>query len=356
MEVPDTATADVPAASSPAPRGQDVLNSMTAEQRSQWELTGNLPTDAASSPALTTESDSSSATPAAQAAATAATETPASEPGKPVETRNAESRIRELANADRRQREEIARLQGQLEALTRGKPDVRPESSPAPTQREYQRYLAMPDAPKEADFDTYAEFSAAQSLFITDQRWQEHQARADARTAHARQIDGVKQLGQTAEQRIQAALTADPDFRSKVHDDLLAVEPASIRALAGKPIGPQHALAEEILRSEHTAQLLEHFSTDDGRKDWARLCALPAPDFLRAFGRLDARFDRGPVTETHAETPAPKTLSTAPKPVTTIGTKPQESLDPVEASLQRKDFTGYAAAQNARDVAALTGR
>ena len=142
---------------------------MTSEQRSQWEMTGDLPDP--------TPADSSSAKPAAQAASTdARTEAPVSETGKPAEKNghrgNAETRVQELLAADRRNREENARLQERLAALERGasKPDERPGSSPdkAPTQAEWKRIMAQPDAPKEADFDSFAEFTAAASYYVTN--------------------------------------------------------------------------------------------------------------------------------------------------------------------------------------------
>lgn len=209
----------------------------------------------------------------------------------------------------------------------------------------------MPDAPKEADFESFAEFSAATSLFITDQRWTEHQTRARQDADYQRHVQGVEQISQTATERIEKATKDDPEFKSKVNPDLLKVDIASVRRLNGEKVGPQHVLAEQIARSEHVDKLLLHFSGAEGMTEWSRLCGLPPAELFRAFGRLEARFESGAPT-TAAAAPAPKTLSSATAPGTTVGGRPSEPIDAVDAALKRKDEGGYIAAANARDLAA----
>lgn len=370
MSTPATVS-DASAGSSPAPSStaapsaQSVLDGMSADQRSKWELTGELtePTPPAdSSPAPKTDAGSSPDKPVDQAAATAASDAPASEPGKPEpkgHKGNAETRLQELLSERARDREAIARLQGQLEALTRepAKPDATSGSSPdkPPTQAEYKRYLAMPDAPNEADFENFAEFTAAMGVFIADKRWQEHQQRAAEHAAVDRVAQSVEQLGQSARERIQAATKADPEFGSKVNPQLLEIEPASVVRLKEGRVRPENVLAEAILASDHTDKLLLHFSTEDGVKEWHRLCASPSMSaFDREFGRLEGRFATSANPAPAA--PTPKTLSTAPKPGTQLGQRPQEPLDPEEAALKRKDFSAYAAAANAKATAGLGAR
>ncbi len=356
---PDASTGSSPAPSSSAPiSGQAVLDGLSESQRAKWQLTGELPTTQADSSPASTSAASSVATPAAQAASTDASPSAASEPAtpgkQPGHKGNAETRVQELLASDRQHRENIARLQGQLDVLTRGKatPDVPPGSSPStpPTKAEYQRFMAMSDAPKEADFETFAEFTAATSLFITDQRWQEHQTRAKETADFARHVQGVEQIAQTATERIQKATAADPEFVRKVHPDLIKVDIASVRRLNGERVGPQHVLAEEIARSEHVDKLLLHFSSTDGEADWRRLCALPPSDLYREFGRLEARFTSSGTAA--VTTPAPKTLSSAAAPATTVGSRPSEPIDPIAAALKQKDEGAYIAAANARDLAA----
>lgn len=360
---------DVSPGSSPAPvttRGEAVLESMNSTERATWEKTGDLPAHVAisgsqtdvpadSSPA-STPAASSPASPGVQAASTDAQIAPASEPGTPQKPTghkgNAETRIQELLIADRKAREEIARLNGQIEALSRvSKPDAPTAgSSPdkTPTKAEYQRYLAMPDAPKEEDFENYREFSAAMGLFITDKRWQEHETRAQQHSQLQRHVAHVQQVGETAAARVQEAIKADPAFASKVDERLLAIEPASVRRIAGQKVGPQHVLVDHILQSDHTDKLLLHFSTEPGQHEWAALCALPPDGLLRAFGRLEARFE-GSVNPA----PAPKHVSSAPAPPAVLGGRAAEAVDPVDAAIRSKDPGAYIREANKRELAAM---
>lgn len=360
---PDVVSGSSPAPSAPA-TGQAILDGMSEAESRDWQLTDTIPdrftkTDKAAPSPATTKPVSSPDMPVDQAAATAATDPPASEPGTPRETGhkgNAETRIRDLARADRANREEIARLQGQLEALSRGTPntDARPGSSPATVPpSDVERYLAMPDAPQEENFASIAQFTAAMGLFVADKRFEERQAHAQQDAAMHGQVESVRAMGTAAAARIQEYEKTDPTFSASVDPDLIAIQPASVVRLAGQTVGPQHILAENILKSDHTAPLLQHFSTEEGKAEWGRLLMLSYADLQRAFGRIEGRFERGAATPTDA-TPAPKNRSTAPKPVTTLGSTPSEAIDPSLAALQRKDYVAFEAAENARDLAALT--
>lgn len=343
------------ASAAPTPlSGQAALDAMSPEQLATWERTGDLPS-------TTPSADSSPAKPAEQAAGTPAspTESAASEPAKPADAgkdKGAKARSAELDTEITELRDKLRIRAALREELGREQPrqDARqPESSAGtpPTKAEWQRYMEMPNAPREEDFERFGDFTAAMGLFITDQRWQEHQSRAQHQTAIERQVQSVEQLGQTARERIEAATKDDPDFAKKVDDGLLAIEPASVVRLKGGKVGPANVLAEEILKSEHTGKLLLHFSSEEGRRDGARLVQMSYPELMRAFGRLEARFESTgtPAADTR---PTPKDLSTAPAPGTELGKRPQEPLDPTQAALQRKDYAAYEAAENARFVGA----
>lgn len=261
--------------------------------------------------------------------------------------------MRELAPENARLRQELARLQGQIEVLQRGtaKADGKPGSSPETptTQAEWERFARMPDAPQEADFERFSDYTAAMSLFVTDKRWAEHTARSQRESAVRNGEAALVSIGETATQRIQEYAKANPDFDTRVNPRLLEIPMASFLRLQGKPVGPHNVLADETLTSEHVGPLLEHFSTEDGQKDWNRLCAMPSEGHLkRAFGRLEARFDGAT-----SQAPAPKTVSTAPAPPVTLGNRTADTADPVEAALRRKDQAAYTREMNKRDLAAL---
>lgn len=335
--------------SAPAPiSGQALIDSFTPDEHAKWEMDGVLP-DRVTVKTSDAKPDSSPATPE-QAASTEVIDKPASEPGKPkgdkLKARNVEldkenEELREKLRIRHALREELAR--------TERPPDAKPSESSTekPTQSEWQRYKALPGAPKEEDFDTYADFTAAQSLFITDQRWDEHQSRARERGQAQQQQEAVERVSQEASARVLKYAEANPGFETRVDPRILEVK--TVAQLGPKDrIGPHNVLAEEIAKSPVTPQLLEHFSTDDGRKDWSRLCALPPTDLLRAFGRLEARFEAG------APAAAPtKTLSTAPNPATVLGARPADTADPIETAVREKDQERYEREANKRELAAL---
>lgn len=350
-----TANTDASSASSAAPvSAQSVLDSLSHTERESYQLSGELPERiTVGSPADSSSDVNADPSPAPpdKAAATAASDSAASEPATPAKKeKGAKARTAELDA-------EIAGLQDRLklraalrEELARVDPPKTSTaaSSPAtaPTLAEYERFLAMPGAPKEEDFDSYAKFSAAQSLFITDQRWQEHQTRTREDVSFSQTVDTVRQMGESAQQRVTEFAKGDPDFASKVNPQLLDLDTATVRRLRGESVGQQHVLAEEIAKSEQVGPLLLHFSTPEGQAEWGRLVRLSEPDLLRAFGRLEARFDG-------VQTPPPNHVSKAPTPPTVLGQQQADSSDPVDAAIKRKDGAAYMREQNKRDLAAM---
>jgi hypothetical protein len=354
---PTTPAASSPAAPSPA-SAQTVLDGLSREQRSHWELTGEFPTQ-------TPSADSSPAKPVEQAAETAAS-SPASEPGKPADPKEkgVKARSAEL-DRDIAAMQDKLRLRAQLRdelARTERPSDGKPDSSPGqpPTQAEWKRFLAMPDAPKVEDFEGengFVEWTAAVGLFIADKRYQEHQDRARGDSEFRSQVDAVTRLQEEATARVSQYAKDHPDFNTKVHPELIELDTATVRRLKGQKVGPQHVLAEEILKSPSTAQLLEHFSTEAGQQEWARLMTLAPGDLMRAFGRIEGRMEQGTSqAPPAASAPAPKDLSSAPPPGKPMGERPTEPIDPSEAALKRRDYRAFEAAENAREMAALAGR
>lgn len=346
------------AAATPAPvSGQALLDSFTTEERSTWEKSGSLPdrvtvTTADAQPASSPASSGSQET-ETQAASTDATSTAASEPAKPkgdkLKARNAQldaenDALREKLRIRHALREELA-------ALDQAKPkaDATADSSPAAglTKGEWQRYMALPGAPKEDDFASYGEFTAAQALFIADQRFAERDTQAREQGAERERQGSVRRMAREATARVQEYLKTDPAFMDKVDERLLAIPPVSVLK-PGQPIRPQNVLAQEVAQSPFTPQLLLHFSTDEGRADWGRMLALPPGDLHRAFGRLEARFDRPDGL------PSPqKQVSTAPSPATVLGSRPADTADPIEKAVREKDVERYIREANKAELAAL---
>lgn len=357
METP-TPASGTPA--TPAPiTAESAIANLSSEQLDKWAATGDLPetvsirsktSDAkpASSPAPDASAESSPAAPATPAASTEASHTrPASETGQPAEKgTKLKARNAELDEENRQLQERLKlrkALREELATLERPKDAKTPESSPAAAKGEWDGSDPSDPKPKDVDFETHAAYLDARDAW-NDRR---SQRKFDARRDVEARVGQFQQLTTAAQQRIEAYAAADPTFADSVDPDLLSVVPASVQRASGQPIGPQHVLAEEILRSEHTPQLMRHFSTDAGRAEWARLCRLPLPDLLRAFGRVEAT-----VSTAAAPAPAAKHQSTAPKPPATLGTRTADTADPAERAVKARDMDAYVREMNKRDLAA----
>lgn len=284
-----------------------------------------------------------------------APETPAAPAAPTLSKRqqDANERTREavaLATADIRA--ENARLKAQLDA-PRAVPPAPP--APAPTEQaepEFKRYLALPGAPKLADFDSVEEHAIAAALFINRAVASETQSRAsqDELTAaqHARVETFIGRLNETK--------AADPEFVNKLTPDVKALKP--FNALApGEPSGPRNVIAEKIYDSPVAPALLLHFSQHPealaGLETMpASIAALPPAvrarahiqHIIRAFGALEGQLATA-ATPTHSPAqpqavPSSSPISTAPQPPPVL-TTPGSTSDPKIAAIARRDVGSF---------------
>jgi hypothetical protein len=217
----------------------------------------------------------------------------------------------------------------------------------APVQADYEKYLAHPDAPKQDKFDSFEKWTAAMSVFIADQRYAEREQAAQTRADGERQQQHQQQRLTGYQERMKAAKTADPEFLTKLSEDVKALKPFAALEPGEQP-SALNAIADEILDSDVAPQLLLHFS--EHPDDLRRLSALAPRELLREFGRLSARFDQ---SEAPAA-PVAKTKSDAPPPPTTFGSRPTTPTDPLDAAVASGDVAAFRAAKRANLAAART--
>lgn len=349
METPQTAPGAQDGASPPPTTVESLLSSATPEQSREWQLTGKLPTPGDQ------DADSPSAPSGDQSASTDAS-VAASEPATPVEAKpkhkNAETRIQELLAeraAARERAEQAERRAADLEAkLAAGKDAKSSESSPeTKPPADWQRYAHHPDIPKSDDFDNYEDFVTARGLFVADQRYQEREARANEDRASQQRLDTLSKQIADFNQRLEQYTTEHKGFQ--VHPELLKIAP-DFAVGAGQEPGPLNLAMGETVRSEHSAPLLAHFSTEEGRKDWIAIVSQPTPAaLLKAFAKVEARFDG----QAAAPSAPAKTITDAPPPPMTLGKRGASApVDSARSSLKAGDFSSYAAQMNARELAA----
>lgn len=369
METP-TATPAAPAAPSDPVivSSESLIDSLSSTERSTWQQSGDLPdrvrvrsrrepssdVSAASSAPSTDLRESSPATPVDQAASTdAQTKAPASEPGQPPEkgaklkARNAEL---DAENAQLQERLKLRKaLREELKSLERPADAKTPESSPAADQRrEWDGIVPNDPKPQDVDFDHHNDYLDARDAWNERRIERKLDARSHADAEVRDQVGSIQSIAKTAAERIAKFQEATPGFAEQVDPRLLDIETASVRRLKGEKVGPQHLLAEHVLKSEAVGDLLTHFSTPAGQREWQSLVSLNPFDLLVAFGRIESRFDPA-----KPSAPAPKTVSTAPAPPMTLGTRTADTADPLEAAIKRKDTSAYIREANKRELAAL---
>jgi hypothetical protein len=256
-------------------------------------------------------------------------------------------------------------------------PTGQPNGQAPPTETAKQRaarYLALPDAPKVDDFDSYPEYTAAQTLFLQDRLQAEQAAvegqRAQQQQQHARLIA----RDQTFRERLTAAKAADPAFVPGLSEEAKNLGGLEHARRSGVTPGPAHIIGELLYDSPHAVAFLKHISADP--QAFAQLLALPeaiaqlppqwrakahvdhlVTEFRRLEGRLayETTLAAGDPARGDDAPPSPfsSSVSSAPPPPPTL-TKAGRSADPVRSALERGDFAAYDRAEMARKIRART--
>lgn len=238
----------------------------------------------------------------------------------------------------------IAEQRAEIARLSAGTPRTEPTKPAAPTVADHKRYLAMPDAPKEADFDNYDELQAARAVFIADKRYEERDA---AKQATDRQTQAERFTAQRRTQfheRLAAASKADPTFDQAITDDVRALVPVDEIVRIGGTPSALNALATEFLENEQGPRLMRHFS--EHPDDVTRFARLMPRDFVRELAKLELTFGSSAPAPT-AEPEPENHVTKAPAPPTTLGGRVADTADPIESAVAGHDYPAYKAARMA---------
>jgi len=282
--------------------------------------------------------------PAEQVAETAASvSSPASEPG---------AASGHKGNADTRK----AELQAEIQALLKQRAELRqtvPAASPQPPVKAEPASHPAPKAegePQLADFEAHPEqYPDPYAAFVEARAdWRASQAIAKALAAdrETRQRETVERETRdragALQAKINAAMAADPSLKDTILFDQFDAVPTSL-LVAGEAASPQNDLAEALLDADQPTDLMRYLS--DQPKDFAELLASPGPRaFWRALGRIEGRMSA-------PKRPVPKTITDAPAPPLTVGTR-HESIDTLESALKSGDQAAYNAEMRRRRFAA----
>lgn len=257
----------------------------------------------------------------------------ATEP-KPVSKRQQaiNDAIRQSVEAATRDKDaEIARLRALVPA-----PPPTPEAPKPTTQKDFERYKAMANAPKLADYQNYEDWNIDMAAFVSDVR--------DFERAAARQEQINRTTAQTEFQkadlsygeRIAAAVEKTPDFLERTQAFRQGVP-------LGTPIG------DAVFHSPVCAELALHFS--DQPDDFVRIARLSPPLQLVEMGRLEARFLAATPAPAQTATPEIKHVSSAPAPPVVLGSPSTAPADPALRAVRDGDFSAFKRVENARLLA-----
>lgn len=236
-------------------------------------------------------------------------------------TAKAEADAEEKRLADLRA--EATRLATQRQPQAQQQPT--PQQAQAHAQAEYKRFMAMPDAPKIADFTgetAYQDWQYAVSMFVSDKRY----AELRQRDQHAQQVTRQQEKFTT---RVQAEVAKDPTFRQKL--DQTPVDMQIVPYLHAHPQGD-----EIMVHLVNHPEIAQRLTTLHPIAQIGQIGEIVAELRLEAKARADAA-SRGP---------ARVVVSNAKPPIKPLGNSPSVSDDVDEADLPIEAFVTRG---NARD-------
>ncbi len=272
--------------------------------------------------------------------------------------------------------EENRRLKDELAQRTLTREPARTEpvaqpvvESPVKGDPAYKRYMAMPDAPKLDDFESVADHNFAAALFVAQKLNEEQSQQAQQRDAY---VGAAKQRVDTFVGRLNEAKKADPEFVTKLSDEVKALHPEATALAQGEPLHPRHFVGDLVYDSEVAPAVLLHFSEHPDALTALetmpeRIKAIPfapgvpllqqprilahkhymAHEFAKLEGRLESASGsaRAPIesaSDRHVAVDPPSPISKAPPPPPTLS-RPGRTTDPMESALKRDDITAFMA-------------
>lgn len=309
---------------------------MSSTEHAEWKKTGKLPETSSTSAA------SSPAEPAAQAPASPAASHPAT-PTKNADTRKAQLNAEIRAEAKRLNdlREARLREEGRLQALRQPQTDVtRPVSSPEPADT----IEPTRAKPSEDEIGTKYENYAAFVEDLTDWKVEQREARArvtEERTT--RETELTKHV-----ESFRKHFTDDPTLASQIAPAVRELTPSSLLPRGVRPNGMSE-IAERFLKSPVGLPLMRHFSNHP--EDLQRFAAYGPDEFYMELGVLERELKAASAQAPAPAVPPTKHTTSAPPPPTTLGARPAEPADPIQAALRRGDFATYRDLKNKAEIA-----
>lgn len=276
---------------------------------------------------------------------------PAAAPAQPqlskrqIEINERASRAVEAATTTLR--EENARLTRELaaKASAPAQPQVAaPAAAEPPAPPVVEKFQSLQAWSEENPTKTIEDYMDERAAFNTAQT---------AKAAHVeeqfkRQAEDLTKRGQAFATRWQEAKAAEPDLASKIPPALADTsrDTRPLSAFSAAELSKAtftNVVAEALFRSDRPAELAKHLHAH--QDDAIRIAGLDGPvEQLIALAVLDGRLSSStPAARatTAPASPKPKTLTDAPAPLETLGTRPAEAVDAETAAIKRGDTRSF---------------
>lgn len=240
----------------------------------------------------------------------------------------------ERATAEKRRSDSLEQRLADLERRAPPAPQASTDRQPAPAERATK---PTEGAPRREDFEDYDQYLDARSAhqvktLLAEERQRETQERE---AAQHRQETG-KRIHAFAE-RLSGVKADDPTHGAKLTAFMESLAPEvqsltpSMELKPGEQPGPMNAIADLVMRSERSRELLLHLSGNPS--ELQRLAALRTPpDLLWEMARVEARLERSDAAT--AGTSSEREPSRASQPVRPVTATPATA----EPDLSRVDF------------------
>lgn len=215
-----------------------------------------------------------------------------------------QARIDEITAKHREAERRADAAERELQALRRPTTVEPPKTAIAPPVTaiaDWERYKAMPEAPKLDAFQSYEDWQTALAVFVADARYDERrdsERQAEARTRREA-ADADRAKGFT--ERWTAAQAADPEFIKQVDPRLLETP-----RLSALPLGTKatfgNFLVEQLFDADHPKELALHLSNPETVQ---RLATLPPETVIRELAKFDASVGTPAASSTGPAVPPP---------------------------------------------------
>jgi hypothetical protein len=238
------------------------------------------------------------------------------------------------------QKAELARLKATVTppaapTAPRSTPPAAPSITYPPDLATWDAYLAAhPEA-------AYEDYTDARGDFRAEARARQAETQAtESKTATERET----RLS-TFASKLNAARAADPQFDMRISHEVANLRPIDVLG-PDEPVTAMSALAQEIVLSADPIALMRHLS--DHPEELQRIGTLTnSRELLRAMATLEASL-------TLPLAAPSKPVTSAPPPPTTLGSKPAEPADELEAAVASNDVGRFRAIRLRERTAGLT--